>query len=231
MVDLLPYNLQNMDVEKKEEASERVQVVLSVLKVKKKMSDDVEEKEDEYKGGKKLTMEEISKLDNQDESLKRYKEQLLGNALAGKDDVNDPRKLVIVSFGLVFPDKEHPDVTFPLDSQEAIEKLKTSVISIKEGVNYCFECKFRVQHDIISALKFVNTISRGGIKLDKKSHVMGSYGPEANVKTWKSQVQTAPSGLLARGTYKAQTQFLDDDKTNHLDLQYQLAIKSDWDKK
>jgi len=33
MVDLLPYNLQNMDVEKKEEASERVQVVLSVVEM------------------------------------------------------------------------------------------------------------------------------------------------------------------------------------------------------
>lgn len=42
--------------------------------------------------------------------------------------------------------------------------------------------------------------------------------------TWKSPVFTAPSGLLARGTYKAKTKFIDDDKTQHLEIEYSLSM-------
>lgn len=110
--------------------------------------------------------------------------------------------------------------------------MKQNPITIKEGTNYQFECKFKIHHEIISALKFINTVYRSGIKLENKSHMMGSYGPSSSkVNAWKSPIFTAPSGMLARGTYKATTKFEDDDKTKHLEFEYSLAIKSDWDKK
>ena len=33
----------------------------------------------------------------------------------------------------------------------------------------------------------------------------------------------APSGMLARGTYKAKSQFIDDDKQVHLEFEYQFG--------
>jgi Rho GDP-dissociation inhibitor len=120
---------------------------------------------------------------------------------------------------------------FSLDTKEKVDKLKATPITIKEGTDYQFECTFKIHHDIVSALKFVNTVSRGGIKLEKKAHMMGSYGPNTTkINSWKSPIFTAPAGMLARGTYKAVTQFIDDDKVEHLSFDYSLQIKTDWEK-
>lgn len=58
---------------------------------------------------------------------------------------------------------------------------------------------------------------------------MGSYGPSAKSNVWKSQVLQAPSGMLARGTYKVHTKFIDDDGACHLEMDYQLSIKKGWE--
>ena len=44
-----------------------------------------EETDSKYKAPAKKSVEEILKTDAEDESLKRYKEQLLGKAAAGED--------------------------------------------------------------------------------------------------------------------------------------------------
>eukprot|EP01080_Neovahlkampfia_damariscottae_P009508 gene9508-1714_t len=188
-----------------------------------------EEKQDEgYVVPKKVDMDELAKMDSEDESLARYKQQLLGKALE-KQEFDDDRRVIIVSFGLNFPNKEREDLLFPLDTPEKLAALKANPIVVKEGTDYVFECKFKVYHDIISALKFVNTVSRGGIKLEKKSHMMGSYGPNAkDINSWKSPTFTAPAGMLARGTYKGLTQFIDDDGAKHLEFDYSLTIAKEW---
>jgi len=59
--------------------------------------------------------------------------------------------------------------------------------------------------------------------------MMGSYGPSNDVVNWKSPQMVAPSGMLARATYKVKTVFVCDDKVKHLELNYSLAIKKDWE--
>ena len=66
--------------------------------------------------------------------------------------------------------------------------------------------------------------------MDKSTDMMGSFAPDAN-KTYEIPFATevVPDGMLARGTYTAKTQFLDDDKTVHLDFSYQFKIAKDWE--
>ena len=59
----------------------------------------------------------ILKQDDADESLQRYKAQLLGAAAKGdRGDASDPRKLVVTEFRVVF-NSPAPDQVFHLDTR------------------------------------------------------------------------------------------------------------------
>lgn len=184
---------------------------------------------DSYVPPPKESLSELLNKQEEDESLRKYKEQLLGAAAKGVPKTDDPRLVVIQSFGVKFPNGEHVDIIRELDTKQKEEELKKTPITIKEGTDYQFVVTFKIQHDIVSALRFVNSISKAGITVEKKDFMMGSYAPNATAYSYKSPVFTAPSGLLARGSYKARTKFIDDDKQTHLDLEYSLNIKKDFE--
>ena len=56
------------------------------------------------------------------------------------------------------------DIIYKLESKEAIEKMKETPFILKEACNYKITLKFRVQHEIVSGLKYVNVVTRKGIK-------------------------------------------------------------------
>jgi hypothetical protein len=57
---------------------------MSEKEEKKEEIEEEEEKDTNYKVPKKVDLKDIAKMDEEDESLKRYKEQLLGKALSGE---------------------------------------------------------------------------------------------------------------------------------------------------
>jgi Rho GDP-dissociation inhibitor len=68
----------------------------------------------------------------------------------------------------------------------------------------------------------------------KDSTMIGSFAPKKDPYTMsfpKHGWEEAPKGMLARGTYKAKCQFVDDDKNSHLEFEYTFSIKKDWDSK
>lgn len=42
------------------------------------------------------------------------------------------------------------------------------------------------------------------------------------------EMDTAPSGMLARGKYKAVSKFVDDDEQTHLQFEWSFEVKKDW---
>jgi hypothetical protein len=90
---------------------------------------------------------DIMALDSEDESLKRYKESLLGSAAHGDlGNTNDPRRLVVTEFAVVFePSEGRPDIVHNLDSEEGLAQLRSQGIQMKEGVKFKFRISFRVQ--------------------------------------------------------------------------------------
>ncbi len=53
--------------------------------------------------------------------------------------------------------------------------------------------------------------------------MIGSYAPQAafyEVVIPRRDWETAPSGFLSSGKYKAKSQFIDDDKVVHLEYEY-----------
>ncbi|KAI3630305.1 hypothetical protein MIR68_011740 [Amoeboaphelidium protococcarum] len=177
-----------------------------------------------YKAPAKKTVEELKNLDQNDESLNKWKESLLKNAQTAKTD--DPRRVVVQA--LAMETEGRPDVVLDLSTPDAIEKSKSQPIIIKEGIEYRIKVKFRVQNDVISGLKYLHVVKRKGIRVDKAEEMIGSYAPNPQPYEKKFQTEQAPSGMLARGTYNVKSKFIDDDGNVHLEWDWIFQIKKDW---
>lgn len=58
--------------------------------------------------------------------------------------------------------------------------------------------------------------------------MVGSYGPKSEIQTYKTPVDTAPSGMISRGHYTVKSKFTDDDKNIYLEWEWSFDIKKDW---
>ncbi|XP_075164348.1 rho GDP-dissociation inhibitor isoform X2 [Haematobia irritans] len=180
-----------------------------------------------YQPPPEKTIEEIMAADQEDESLRRYKEQLLGEAQAEKIivDPNDERKVLVKKLALV--SEGRPDME--LDLTGDLSQLKKQVFVIKEGVQYKVRIDFIVQREIVHGLKYVQKTYRLGVPVDKMTHMVGSYPPKKEIQCYITPNEEAPSGMMARGTYSVSSLFTDDDKHNHLKWEWTFEIKKDWE--
>jgi len=185
----------------------------------------------EYKVGKKVAIDELLKQDQDDESLRKYKESLLGKIDDSAAPKDDPRRVVIKELKIIFEDRPGGDITYTLESKVDLEKMKNTPFILKENSHYKIKVSFKVQHDIVSGLKYVNLVYRKGIRVAKDNQMIGSFGPQDKLHevTFPRQGwEETPSGILSRGSYTAKSQFTDDDSVTHLEYEYASDIKSDW---
>ncbi|KXX81159.1 Rho GDP-dissociation inhibitor [Madurella mycetomatis] len=179
----------------------------------------------------KHSLAEYEKMDAEDESLQRYKQSLgLGG---GKDlsDPNDPRVCIIQSLTMESPGRD--PVVIDLSSPGSLETLKKNPFKIKEGATFTMSAKFKVQHEILSGLHYIQVIKRKGIRIPngKTDEMIGSYAPNTEqnpVYTKKFQEETAPSGWAVRDKYTVSSSFVDDDKKTHLQFDWAFDIDKDW---
>ncbi|KAG7287312.1 hypothetical protein NEMBOFW57_006821 [Staphylotrichum longicolle] len=161
--------------------------------------------------------------DENDESLQRYKQSL---GLGGGNDLsdpNDPRVCIIQSLTMESPGRA--PVVIDLSAPGSTENLKKNPFKIKEG--------FKVQHEILSGLHYVQVIKRKGIRIPggKTDEMIGSYAPNTDkqpIYTKKFQEETAPSGWAVRDKYSVSSSFVDDDKKTHLQFDWAFEIDKDW---
>jgi Rho GDP-dissociation inhibitor len=178
----------------------------------------------------KQSLAEYQQMDANDESLQRYKESL-GLGGGGKDlsDPNDPRVCIILSLTMDSPGRD--PVTIDLSTPGSEKTLKDKPFKIKENAKFTMAAKFKVQHEILSGLHYVQVVKRKGIRVSKDSEMIGSYAPNTEKQaTYIKQFQEeeAPSGMLARGHYNAISSFVDDDKKTHLEFEWSFDIAKDW---
>lgn len=104
-------------------------------------------------------MDKLLKQDAEDESLRKYKESLglSANIYAPKDD---PRRCVIFELRIICEGRPGGDIVYDLRPKDAVKNLKNQPFTLKEGCNYKIKITFRIQHEIVSGLKYVNVVSR-----------------------------------------------------------------------
>ncbi|KAL8987932.1 MAG: hypothetical protein Q9177_002918, partial [Variospora cf. flavescens] len=187
-------------------------------------------KTDGFKVGEKKTVEEYAKLDQNDESLNRWKASLgITNSPALPVDPKDTRRCVIQSLALEVAGR--PDITIDLSVPGALQSLKSKPFSIKEGSKFRMKATFKVQHDVLSGLKYIQVVKRKGIRVSKDEEMLGSYAPntqEKPIHEKKFAEDEAPSGMIARGHYEAVSRFADDDDNDHLRFEWSFDITKDW---
>lgn len=187
----------------------------------------IEDAEDEtdlnYKAPEKKSLQEIQEMDKEDESLQKYKQALLGSLPAAVDP-NAPN-VKVLSMELMCTEAPAP---IKMELAGNIGTLKDHTYILKEGSSYRVKITFMVNKEIVSGLKYVQHTFKTGIKVDKETHMVGSYGPRCEPYEFLTPMEEAPKGLLARGTYSIKSWFTDDDKTDHLSWEWKLSIKKEW---
>lgn len=110
--------------------------------------------------------------DANDESLQRYKQSL--GLSGGKDlsDPNDPRVCIIHS--LAMESSGRAPVVIDLSAPGSESTLKDNPFKIKEGSKFTMVATFKVQHEILSGLQYVQVVKRKGIKVSKDSEMLVS---------------------------------------------------------
>ncbi|GAB4826503.1 Rab GDP dissociation inhibitor alpha [Ancistrocladus abbreviatus] len=201
-------------------------------KINRNMSEDslvtTEDDDDDETVGKidlgpQCTLKEHMEKDKDDESLRKWKEQLLGSVdLNSIGETLEP-EVKIVSLRLKSPGREDILLQIPEDG-----KVKGTWFTLKEGSTHSLEFTFQVSNNIVSGLKYTNTVWKTGVKVDSTKEMLGTFSPQAETHTHEMREETTPSGIFARGSYTARTRFIDDDNKCYLEINYTFDIRKDW---
>lgn len=179
-----------------------------------------------YKASGTGNVSELMEADADDESLRKYKEQLLGAAAQGDlGDTRDPRKVIVTEFRIIF-NGPTPDLVFNLDNPAGMMLLTSNGMTVKEGVEYKFKISFKVQHEILAGLRFCNKVKKMGLT-QADELMIGSYPPQSKPHIFefpRNGWMDAPKGMMYRGKYVSSDKFVDSDGLVHLEYSYPLTV-------
>ncbi|KAI9083247.1 hypothetical protein K1719_034779 [Acacia pycnantha] len=174
--------------------------------------------------GPPCSLKDQLEKDKDDESLRRWKEQLLGSVDMNNVGETLDAEVKIISLSIISPEREDIVLPIPEDGNP-----KGTWFTLKEGSKYRLKFIFQVSNNIVSGLKYTNTVwGRSGFKLDNTKEMIGTFSPQAELYTHEMPEETTPEGTFARGTYSAKSRFIDDDNKCHLEI-YTFKIKKNWD--
>nr|GFA13084.1 Rho GDP-dissociation inhibitor 1-like [Tanacetum cinerariifolium] len=213
-----------MGFEDKEKSSDEKDKIGNMKRNESETEDEGEDAEgNKIELGPQCTLKEQFEKDKDDESLRKWKEQLLGNV-----DINDVGESLepdvkIVSLSILSPGRS--DIVLPIPQSG---KLEGRWFTLKEGSHYSLRFSFQVSHNIVAGLKYTNNVWKTGVKVDSTKEMLGTFSPQAEPYTYEMPEETTPSGYFARGSYSAKSKFLDDDNKAYLDISYSFDIRKDW---
>eukprot|EP01018_Ginkgo_biloba_P006355 Gb_41790 [translate_table: standard] len=173
--------------------------------------------------GPLLPLKEQLEKDKEDESLRRWKEQLLGSLDIDSMGERLEPDVKILSLGILSAGR--PDLTLPIPF---VPNSRGLSFTLKEGSRYSLKFCFSVRDNIVSGLTYTNTVWKSGVRVDNIRVMLGTYSPQQEPYTYVMEEETTPSGILARGSYSARTKFIDDDERCYLELNYSFDIRKDW---
>ncbi|GMH26866.1 hypothetical protein Nepgr_028709 [Nepenthes gracilis] len=185
--------------------------------------DDDAETEGKIALGPQCTLKEQLEKDKDDESLRKWKEQLLGSVdLNSIGETLEP-EVKILSLAIKSPGRENILLQVPVNG-----KVKGNWFTLKEGSHYSLQFTFEVSNNIVSGLKYTNTVWKTGVKVDSMKEMLGTFSPQPEPYTHEMLEETTPSGIFARGSYTARSKFVDDDNKCYLEINYTFDIRKDW---
>ncbi|XP_071938280.1 rho GDP-dissociation inhibitor 1-like isoform X2 [Coffea arabica] len=156
----------------------------------------------------------------EDESLRKWKEKLLGCLESDLNGRVEP-EVKFHSIGILSSDFGEINSPLPVCGDQS----KPVLFTLKEGSEYRLKLTFSVLHNIVSGLAYTNTVWKGGVEVDRKNGMLGTFAPQREPYIHTLEEETTPSGVLARGNYTAKLRFEDDDRRCHMELDYVFEIR------
>ncbi|KAM1007447.1 hypothetical protein TB1_004037 [Malus domestica] len=172
--------------------------------------------------GPLVSLKEQIEKDKDDESLRRWKEKLLG-CLEMESDLNGQMEPEVKFHSIGIISDDFGEITTPLPVAE--NQINRVLFTLQEGSQYRLKLTFSVLHNIVSGLIYSNTVWKGGLQVDQSKGMLGTFAPNKEPYVHTLEEETTPSGLLARGIYAAKLKFEDDDRRCHMELHYSFEIK------
>ncbi|KAI4301062.1 hypothetical protein L6164_034379 [Bauhinia variegata] len=172
--------------------------------------------------GPPVSLKEQIEKDKEDESLRRWKEKLLGCLESDLDGRMEP-EVKFHSIGIISDDFGEIVTPLPLPVDE--NQNGRVLFTLKEGSRYQLKLKFSVAHNIVSGLTYSNTVWKGGLQVDQSKGMLGTFAPQKEPYVHALKEETTPSGALARGVYSAKLKFEDDDRRCYMELKYLFEIR------
>ncbi|KAL2245259.1 UNVERIFIED_CONTAM: Rho GDP-dissociation inhibitor 1 [Sesamum indicum] len=173
--------------------------------------------------GPKRTIKEHLETDKDDESLRRWKEQLLGSVDADAVQEDQEPDVKILNLTILSPGRSDIELPIPEGGNP-----KGLWFTLKEGSRYRLRFSFKVSNDIVCGLKYTNTVWKAGLKVDSAKEMLGTFSPQVEPYVHEMAEETTPSGMFARGSYSAKSKFIDDDNKCYLEINYTFDIQKEW---
>ncbi|KAK6940634.1 Rho protein GDP-dissociation inhibitor [Dillenia turbinata] len=170
--------------------------------------------------GPLVPLKEQIEKDKDDESLRRWKEKLLGCV---EGDFSGQMEPEVKFHSISIISNDFGEIVTPLPVNE--NQNGKAMFTLREGSEYRLKLTFTVLHNIVSGLTYINTVWKGGLQVDQSKGMLGTFAPQKEPYIHTLEEETTPSGVLARGTYSAKLKFEDDDRRCHMELKYSFEIK------
>lgn len=193
----------------------------SVLTIEDDEDDD--DAESKIDLGPQCSLKDQLEKDKDDESLRKWKEQLLGSVDINAIGETLEPEVKILSLAIKSPGRDDILLQIPENG-----KVKGNWFTLKEGSRYSLQFAFQVNHNIVSGLKYTNAVWKTGVKVDSTKEMLGTFSPQGEPYKHEMPEETTPSGIFARGSYTARTRFVDDDNKCYLEINYTFDIRKDW---
>jgi Rho GDP-dissociation inhibitor len=174
------------------------------------------------------TVQEFMERPDEDESVRKWKESLLGDP-ANQDPTltcppNDKRLFIPKQFQIIV--HGGPTYTYNLESPEQLADLKKKGYVLKEGQTFHYKLTFLLHHEIVLGLK-LRTKSKKMLHSDEAVFDIGSYPPTAAPIVKEMEECEVPKGMMARGEYKCSSVIEDDMGRTHFKFDAKFKISKD----
>ncbi|KAG8218788.1 immunoglobulin E-set [Butyriboletus roseoflavus] len=184
-----------------------------------------------YKPTAAKTADEYAKMDATDESLARWKASL-GIVPGGVGGDTSLPKVTVLTLELDSPTlPPTKKLIFHLADTAKLADTKKNPIIIKEGVEYNVRITFKVNHSIISGVRYLQVVKRAGVTVDKLEQMLGSYGPHPKGEAYAKNFdpEESPSGALVRmGAFNVRSRVIDDDGEVYADWDWSFKLAKEW---
>ncbi|XP_037429809.1 rho GDP-dissociation inhibitor 1-like [Triticum dicoccoides] len=206
--------------QQEEEASVSVSSVPPEEEEEQDEEEEEQEEEEEDMGAVKMALGPQEEEGEEDDSLRRWKEQLLGpdavhttNLLLALGAETVEPEVAILNLTILAPGR--PDLVLPIPF---VPDDKGHAFTLKDGTAYSFRFSFTVSNNIVSGLNYSHTVWKTGVKVENQKVMLGTFSPQQEPYTYKAEEDSTPSGIFARGSYSARLKFVDDDGKVYLDM-------------